>query len=79
MQIVSKRRILPKRLLKCAIPICSSYLYARMNKRPRRQHSSNHVDESEKLTISRDVLLVDQLKSLTPGLIPYMTGFLATK
>ena len=43
------------------------------------QRSKNNMDKEEGPTRPGDVILVDQLKSPTPGLISQITGFMSTK
>ena len=43
------------------------------------QSSKKHMDKEEDPARPGDVIFVEQLKSPTPGLIPQMMGFMATK
>ena len=43
------------------------------------QSSKKNMDKEEDPARPEDVILVDQLKSPTPGLIPEMMGFMVTK
>ena len=73
------RAILPKRMEKCTIPVRSSCLYVRVNRRPWRQRFKNNMDESNDPEMSEDLISVYQLKTPTPGLIAQILGFLITK
>ena len=78
LQQMAKRGILPKRLSKCAIPICSACQYAKATKRKwRPKTAKDHNPDSP--TKPGQVVSVDQLVSPTPGLIAQMTGFLTKK
>ena len=78
LHIMVDKRILPKRLEKCVIPVFSSCLHARINRIQWRKGSKNNTNEAKDPTSSRDVISVDQLKSSIPGLIDQMKGFLTT-
>jgi hypothetical protein len=63
--------LLPKRLLACKIPICTSCLYGKATRRPWRSKTPNDADETVR-TVTRpagDCVSVDQLESSTPGLV----------
>ena len=80
LQTMAAQGILPKRLAKCRIPVCSACLYAKATRKPWRGKPRLANDDSEGRPIkSGQVVSVDQLVSPTPGLIAQMTGFLTTK
>jgi hypothetical protein len=67
--------VLPKRLLACKIPICTSCLYGKATRRPWRSKTPNNVDETVRtVTRSGDCVSVDQLESSTPGLVAQLKG-----
>jgi transposase InsO family protein len=81
LQLMAKAGIIPRRLARCPIPVCSSCLYGKATKRPWRGKSTKK-SVSDVLPITRpgQVVSVDQLVSPTPpGLIAQMSGFLTNK
>ena len=70
--------VIPKRLRKFRIPMCSTCLYAKATKKPwREKQNFNH---EPKIVLSPGELVsVDQLESPTPGLVAQMVGRLTTK
>ena len=79
LQTMAAQGILPKRLAKCRIPVCSACLYAKATRKPWRGKTRQNDDGDEKPSKPGQVVSVDQLVSPTPGLIAQMTGFLTTK
>jgi hypothetical protein len=79
LQEMAKIGTLPKRLAKCPVPACSTCMYAKAIKRKWQSRTANNQEEAVKPTKPGEQVLVDQLVSLTPGLIAQMTGFLSTK
>ena len=76
LQEMAKQGIIPKKLAKCSIPLCSACQYAKATKRPWRPRTSkNHVSDTEPPQPGK-VVSVDQMVSPTPGLIAQMTGFM---
>ena len=64
---------LPKRLLSCKKPFCSACQYGKMTKRPWRVKGDNKK-ATKTVTRPRQIVLVDQLESNTPGLITQLKG-----
>ncbi len=80
LQMMAKAGILPKRLSKCRIPVCSACLYAKTTRRPwRTKPRTRNANDPAEPSKPGQVISVDQLVSPTPGLIAQMTGFLTTK
>ena len=70
--------VIPKRLRKCRIPMCSSCLYTKAAKKPWRvKQNLNH--ELKVILSPGELVSVDQLESLTPDLVVQMMGHLTTK
>ena len=64
---------LPKCLLSCKKPFCSACQYGKMTKRPWRVKGDNK-NTTKTATQPRQIVLVDQLESNTPGLIAQLKG-----
>ena len=81
LQTMAAQGVLPKRLAKCRIPVCSACLwYAKATRKLWRGKPRLANDESDERPIKPgQVVSVDHLVSPTPGLIAQMTGFLTTK
>ncbi len=80
LQEMAKQGIIPRRLSKCRVPVCSACLYSKMTRKPWRGKPSKKDDrETELPQRPGQVVSVDELVSPTPGLIAQMTGFLTTK
>ncbi len=78
MQVMAKQGILPKRWVKCDIPICTSCLYGKATRRPWRTKPKKDSQESKLRTATEpgQCISVDQLESRTPGLIAQVKGWL---
>jgi hypothetical protein len=80
LQLMAKSGILPRRLAKCRIPVCSACLYAKATRKPwRSKPRTRNAEDAMEPSKPGQVVSVDQLVSPTPGLIAQMTGFLTTK
>ena len=79
LQQMAKDRILPKRLEKCHIPVCSACQFAKATKRAWRSRSSKEWTNKTAPEKPGMVVSVDQLVSPTPGLVAQMTGFMTKK
>jgi hypothetical protein len=75
LQEMAKQGILPRRLAKCNVPVCSACMYAKATKRPWRSKTRKNEHDPDKPPKPGDVVSVDQLVSPVPGLIAQMTGF----
>ena len=64
---------LPKRLLACKKPFCSACQYSKISKRPWRVKGENKKT-TKTTTRPRQIVLLDQLESNTPGLITQLKG-----
>ena len=70
--------VIPKRLRKCRIPMCSACLYTKATKKPwRGKQNLNH--EPKVILSPGELVSVDQLESPTPGLVAQVVGRLTTK
>ena len=81
LQIMAREGVIPKRLAKCNVPLCTACSYAKATKRPWRSKTTNKQKEAKDGGVSEPghVISVDQLVSPVPGLIAQMTGFLTRK
>ena len=75
---MAKNGLLPKRLAKCPIPVCTACLYGKATKQPWRTKPQTQQGETSQPTEPGQVVAVDQLISPTPGLIAQMTGFITS-
>ena len=74
-QILAKQGHLPRRLLDCQVPMCTSCLYGKATRRPWRSRiPKNRMDNTPVITRPGDCVSVDQLVSTTPGLIAQLRG-----
>ena len=70
---MAKAGVMPRRLGKCSVPLCSSCLYGKATRRPwrtkgKRQHIARTV------TRPGQCVSIDQMESPTPGLIAQLRG-----
>jgi hypothetical protein len=77
-QLMAKQRIIPYRLSKCPIPICTACLYGKATKRKWRHKHSDNDHEAYVPTRPGEVVSIDQMISPTPGLVAQNTGMLTT-
>ena len=73
-QLMAKQGILPRRLAKCPIPVCTACLYGKATKRKWRDKNADNESEAYVPTRPGEVVSVDQLISSTPGLIAQISG-----
>jgi hypothetical protein len=75
-QAMARMGILPARLAKCPVPLCTSCLYGKATRRPWRtkQSLSDKGEDKLKATKPGECVSVDQLISYTPGLIAQLRG-----
>jgi hypothetical protein len=78
LQAMAQQGIIPKRLAKCNVPTCSSCMYAKGTKRPRRGKTIHNDPPSEPLKPG-DIVSANQMLSPVPGLIAQMTGLFTKK
>jgi hypothetical protein len=78
-QLLAATGVLPKRLAKCQIPICSACQFGKATRRPWRQKTTRTTSDSEQIRKPGQVVSVDQMVSQTPGLVAQMSGFLTKK
>ena len=76
LQLLARRGVIPRRLARCPIPVCSACLYGKATRRPWRTKPASVNDERHIPTKPGEVVSVDQMVSPTPGLIAQMSGFL---
>ncbi len=79
MQLMVRNGTLPRRFLRCRLPMCASCLYGKATRKPWRSRSTNNNDESDRPTAPGQCISVDQLISPTPGFIAQMSGKLTTQ
>jgi transposase InsO family protein len=75
LQEMAKQGVIPKKLAKCNVPVCSACQYAKATKRKWRSRTSKNWDPN-RVHEPGQVVSVDQMVSSTPGLVAQMTGFL---
>jgi hypothetical protein len=75
-QMMAKQRILPFRLSKCPIPVCTACLYGKATKRKWRSKHADNMKESHVPTRPGEVISIDQMISPTAGLVAQNTGIL---
>lgn len=75
-QMMAKLGLLPRRLAKCDIPVCSACQFGKASRRPWRQKTVQNLAKVEAATAPGHVVSVDQLVSRTPGLVAQMAGTL---
>ena len=81
LQRMAEHGILPKRLAKCEVPMCTSCLYGKAVRRSWR-NKPKKVETGGKLrtaTSPGQCVSVDQIESAAPGLIAQMKGWITTK
>ncbi|KAL7562425.1 hypothetical protein ACA910_020567 [Epithemia clementina (nom. ined.)] len=76
LQEMAKQGVIPPRLAKCPVPVCSACQYAKATKRQWRSKTIRDQDTAKPPSRQGQVVSVDQLVSPTPGLIAQMTGFI---
>lgn len=75
LQEMAKQNVIPTRLAKCQVPVCTACLYAKATKRRwRDKQKKGWTKPPNAAKEPGDVVSVDQLVSPTPGLIAHMTG-----
>ena len=74
MQLLARSGVIPRRLSKCPIPVCSSCLYGKATRRPWRSKPSDAPSDGKVPTTPGEVVSVDQLIANIPGLIAQMKG-----
>ena len=79
LQLMAQAGIIPKRLAKCNVPVCSACMYAKATKRPWRSKTRKNSPKSCEPLRPGSVVSVDQMVSPVHGLIAQMTGFLTNK
>jgi hypothetical protein len=82
MQAMARQGLLPTKLAKCQVPLCTSCLYGKATSRPWRTKPRLGHQGGGKLRTSTgpgQCVSVDQLESSTPGLIAQMKGWLTKK
>ena len=74
LQTMAKQGIIPRRLAKCQVPLCSSCLYGKATRRPWRTKPTkgDKISKLRTATSPGQCVSVDQLESLAPGLIAQM-------
>ena len=78
-QLLAKFGLLPKQLLMCQIPLCTSCLYGKATRRPWRGQTDTKQAPPKVITVPGQCISVDQLKSTTLGLIAQLKGIPTTK
>ena len=74
MQLLARSGVIPRRLAKCPVPVCSACLYGKATRRPWRTKPSNDPSDIYVPTTPREVVSVDQLESNVAGLVAQMAG-----
>lgn len=68
--------ILPKRLVDCQVPKCSSCMYGKLHRKPWRTKIKKNIKTMASINGPGDCVSVDQLESRTPGFIAQSKGIL---
>lgn len=76
LKLMATLGIIPRRLAKCPVPICSACQFGKASRRPWRTKTAQNASTVDPIRIPGAVVSVDQLVSATPGLIAQMAGFL---
>ena len=80
LQMMAKAGILPKRLAKCNVPVCSACMYGKATWRPWRDKPKAGSNTcTTKVKYLGQCVSVDMLKSPTPGLVAQMAGWITGK
>lgn len=79
LRLMAKQNIIPKRLCKARIPVCSACAYAKSTRRPWRNKSPKTAFKMNEVSKVGERVHVDQMESSTPGFIAQMVGSLTTK
>ena len=74
MQLLARSGVIPRRLAKCPVPVCSACLYGKATRRPWRSKPSNSPTDGYVPSTPGEVVSVDQLESNVAGLVAQMAG-----
>jgi hypothetical protein len=75
---MAKQCLLPTRMAKCTVPLCSGCTYRKMTRRPWRTKAP-YVATPRVATAPGQCVSVDQLDATVPGLIAQIKGIPTTK
>jgi hypothetical protein len=72
---MAKDGLVPKKFLKCRIPMCASCMYGSATKRPwRTKQPINQIQHRRNIIGPGDCISVDQFESPVPGMIAHIKG-----
>ena len=74
MQLLARSGVIPRRLAKCPVPVCSACLYGKATRHPWRTKPSNSPSDGKVPTTASEVVSVDQLDANVAGLVAQMAG-----
>ena len=74
MQLLARSGVIPRKLARCPVPVCSSCLYGKATRRPWRTKPSDSPSDGRVPTRPGEVVSVDQLEANVAGLIAQMAG-----
>ena len=74
MQLLARSGVIPRRLAKCPVPVCSACLYGKATRRPWRSKPDNSPSDGYVPTAPGEVVSVDQLEANVAGLVAQMAG-----
>ncbi len=74
MQLLARSGVIPCRLARCPVPVCSACLYGKATRCPWRTQQSNTPSDGYVPTTPGEVVSVDQLESNVAGLVAQMAG-----
>jgi hypothetical protein len=77
--LLAKLGLMPKQVVSCRIPLCTSCLYGKAMRHPWRGKTDTKQAPAKVITTPGQCILVDQLESTTPGLIAQLKGIPTTK
>ena len=74
MQLLACSGVIPRRLAKCPISVCSACLYDKATRRPWQTKPDNTPSNGRVPTVPGQVVPVDQLEANVAGLVAQMAG-----
>jgi hypothetical protein len=78
LQEMAKQGALPTRLRNCPVPTCTACMYGKASRKAWRSKATKEQPAKTE-TQPGDITSVDQMNSMTPGLVAQISGILTTK
>ena len=79
MNMMARQKVIPKCFEKCPAPICAACTYAKLSRKAWHNKPLKGYQDTQKAKAPGDKVSVNQLVSITPGLIAQLTDRLTTK